>query len=266
MSRGAAPSAFWYIGATLPGATREELEARGFKPLPLYVSNEDIDHPVWRSGLAPYAGTKTAEEIRATGKMQPRDGGFSFLIAPDGVLFEVTTNAQALPSLSHMRFQHEEPLCAMNWYVANLGMVLPRMIDSAGRPMTRTLYERDCEQDPGPASWPALDYGGALRQPLGVVRYATGSLTWYPNQCSDGRCAGNGKLVPTRGQPLDHIAFTIKDFDARVAHLRRRGVKFLLDPYQFGESRAVMIQDPDGLAIELIDGGGQLRARPAPPL
>ena len=42
--------------------------------------------------------------------------------------------------------------------------------------------------------------------------------------------------------------------DGLLAQLRRDGVKVLEGPYEFGDSRAVMIEDPDGLAIELIDG------------
>jgi catechol-2,3-dioxygenase len=51
---------------------------------------------------------------------------------------------------------------------------------------------------------------------------------------------------------LDHVAFTVERLDDLVARLRRAGVK-VEGPYAFGEAKAVMIEDPDGLAIELIE-------------
>jgi catechol 2,3-dioxygenase-like lactoylglutathione lyase family enzyme len=58
--------------------------------------------------------------------------------------------------------------------------------------------------------------------------------------------------VPSRGQVLDHVAFAVDDFDALYARLRRDGVKILETPHAFGDTRAFMIEDPDGLAIELV--------------
>ena len=77
-------------------------------------------------------------------------------------------------------------------------------------------------------------------------------MSWYPRQCVGERCGRDQKLVPSRGQVLDHVAFAVDDFDALYAKLRRDGVKVLETPHPFGETRAFMIEDPDGLAIELV--------------
>jgi predicted enzyme related to lactoylglutathione lyase len=58
--------------------------------------------------------------------------------------------------------------------------------------------------------------------------------------------------VPSRGQALDHVAFSVENLDALLQRLRRAGVKILEEPYTFGDTRAFMIEDPDGLAIELV--------------
>ena len=79
-------------------------------------------------------------------------------------------------------------------------------------------------------------------------------MSWYPRQCVDSRCGRDQKLVPSRGQVLDHVAFMVDDFDALYAKLGRDGVKILEAPHAFGDTRAFMIEDPDGLAIELIAG------------
>jgi catechol 2,3-dioxygenase-like lactoylglutathione lyase family enzyme len=60
-------------------------------------------------------------------------------------------------------------------------------------------------------------------------------------------------LVSSRGQVLDHVAFSVENLDALYAKLRREGVKILEAPHVFGDTRAFMIEDPDGLAIELVE-------------
>jgi predicted enzyme related to lactoylglutathione lyase len=62
--------------------------------------------------------------------------------------------------------------------------------------------------------------------------------------------------VPSRGQALDHVAFAVNNLDDMLVRLRGAGVKILQEPYAFATSRAVMIEDLDGLAIELIDARG----------
>lgn len=266
LARAEPQSAFWHIGASVPAATKDSLERSGLKILPLYVSPTDVKQTVWRSGLAPYSGTKTADELRAsTGAIRPRDGGFSYVIGPDGVLFELTTAQTALPSFSHVHFLHEQPICAANWYVKELGMALPPMLDSTGRAVSVKSVPGDCDVEYGAPSWPSLETVGTIRQPLGIVRYGNGSMTWYPRQCVDGRCGRDHPLVPTRGQALDHIAFSVHNFDELYTKVRGDGVKVLYPPHEFGETRAFMIEDPDGLAIEIIDGGGSVRRRTAPP-
>jgi 4-hydroxyphenylpyruvate dioxygenase-like putative hemolysin len=60
-------------------------------------------------------------------------------------------------------------------------------------------------------------------------------------------------LVGTRGQLYDHIAFSVDDLDAWVTKLRDEGVTFLEQPYQLGETRAVMIEGPSREALELVE-------------
>jgi catechol 2,3-dioxygenase-like lactoylglutathione lyase family enzyme len=186
LHRSESQSAFWHIGAfTNTTETAVRLESIGVRHLPLYTSPADTTG-VWRSGLSPYAGTLTATQLATAGAAPPRAGGFSYVVAPDGVLFELTGGPDTRDSFSHVHFFHEQPLCAANWYVLHLGMELP----------------------------------------------------------------------PSRGQALDHIAFTVEGLDALLDRLRRAGVVVIEEPYAFGDARAFMIADPDGLAIELIERRG----------
>jgi catechol 2,3-dioxygenase-like lactoylglutathione lyase family enzyme len=250
--RGDAQSAFWHIGAFINTTDLPStLEPLGVRSLPLFLG-PGHSGTVWRSGLAPYSGTLTAAQVRGAPAAAPRAGGFSYVVAPDGVLFELTGGPDTRPSLSHVHFFHEQPLCAANWYVEHLGMALPPLRDSTGRELERPPYA-PCDVAHGEAGWPSLEEIGTIRQPAGNVRFGNGSMAWYPRQCTRTRCGTAQPLVPSRGQALDHVAFTVKDFDALFARLERAGVKVLERPRAFDDTRSFMIEDPDGLAIELIE-------------
>jgi catechol 2,3-dioxygenase-like lactoylglutathione lyase family enzyme len=245
-------SAFWHIGAFINTTDMaQSLAAIGVKHLPLFTSPNDTA-TVWRSGLAPYSGTMTAQTLPNAAPAAPRPGGFSYVEAPDGVLFEFTGGPDTRPSLSHVHFFHEQPQCAANWYVQHLGMELPPVRDSSGRETPRAPFN-PCDATPGEAGWPSLERIGTIRQPNATVRHGNGMMSFYPRQCVNGRCGRDEPLVPSRGQALDHVAFSVTGLDAILVRLRAAGVKVLLEPYAFGETRAIMIEDPDGLAIELID-------------
>ena len=249
-------SAFWHIGAfTNTTDMAQSLGAIGVKHLPLFTSPDD-SVGVWRSGLAPYAGTVTAKTLPNATPAAPRPGGFSYVEAPDGVLFEFTGGPDTRPSFSHVHFFHEQPQCAANWYVQHLGMELPPVRDSSGRETPRAPWN-PCEATPGEAGWPSLERIGTIRQPNANVRHGNGTMSFYPRQCINGRCGQDQPLVPSRGQALDHIAFTVGSLDSLLVRLRAAGVKILLEPYRFGDTRAMMIEDLDGLAIELVEARGQ---------
>jgi catechol 2,3-dioxygenase-like lactoylglutathione lyase family enzyme len=245
-------SAFWHIGAMTNSTNVDaRLAPLGIEHLPLFTSPTDTA-TVWRSGLAPYAGTLSRKQLATAQPAAPRDGGFSYVVAPDGVLFELTGGPTTRDAFSHMHFYHEKPLCAANWYVEQLGMELPPTRDSSGVETPRPLWD-PCDVPYGEAGWPALEPIGTIRQPSGGVRFGNGSMSWYPRQCVSDRCGRDQPLVPSHGQALDHVAFTVENLDALMSRLRAANVKVIDGPYKFGDARAFMIEDPDGLSIELID-------------
>jgi catechol 2,3-dioxygenase-like lactoylglutathione lyase family enzyme len=253
LHRAEAQSAFWHIGANINTTDiKERLNAAGIVHLPLFVSPTDTTKTVWRSGLAPYAGTPSAAQLATIAPAAARDGGFSYVVAPDGVLFELTGGPGTHESFSHIHFYHEQPLCAANWYVEHLGMSRPPVRDSSGKETPRAPWN-PCQLPYGEPGWPSLEPIGTIRQPSGSVRFGNGTMSWYPRQCVATRCGGDRKLVPSRGQVLDHVAFSVENLDAMYAKLKREGVKVLEPPHSFGDGRAFMIEDPDGLAIELVE-------------
>jgi catechol 2,3-dioxygenase-like lactoylglutathione lyase family enzyme/DNA-binding beta-propeller fold protein YncE len=262
LHRAESQSAFWHIGANINTTDiKERLNAIGVWHLPLYTSPTDTTKTVWRSGLAPYVGTLSAAELAKATPAAPRDGGFSYVVAPDGVLFELTGGPGTRASFSHIHFYHEQPLCAANWYVEHLGMELPPVRrDSLGTESPRALWN-PCDVKYGDAGWPSLEPIGTIRQPSGTVRFGNGTMSWYPRQCVGERCGHDQRLVPSRGQALDHVAFSVDDFDALYDKLRRDGVKILEAPHPFADTRAFMIEDPDGLSIELVASRAQVERR-----
>jgi catechol 2,3-dioxygenase-like lactoylglutathione lyase family enzyme len=52
---------------------------------------------------------------------------------------------------------------------------------------------------------------------------------------------------------VDHIALSYPNLDPVIAHLKSKGVRILEGPYPFGSARAILIEDLDGLAIEIVE-------------
>ena len=248
---GVPQSAFWTTGPSTDGLAFYErltgLDPAGerFRFLPVYTGPDDADG-VPHSGLAPYGDRLlTVAELEALAGTPPERGpdsqDFGYLVDPDGVLVEFNGNAETTDLFyGHLHFWHEAPLCAVNWYVEHLGV--------------RGQVRDPCDVEIGPVSYPTFMPAGQLRQPIGVVRLANAGFAWYTRQCRDGRCGDmDGPLVPSRGQVMDHVGLSYPDLEPVLAHLEAAGIPILEGPYPFGDTRAVLIEDVDGLALELIE-------------
>ncbi|MGE0103344.1 MAG: VOC family protein [Blastocatellales bacterium] len=155
---------------------------------------------------------------------------FAYLKAPDGALVEInTSNSRAF---IHVHLYSDAPLCAADWYVKNLGAA------------SRARRTGPCEVPFAEPSEPL----GVIRSPATTVRFGEISLIIYPRQRP-------GPLVSPRGHAVDHIAFTVRDFEGTLDRLTGSGIRIIEKPYLFGTSRtrAAMIEGPDSIAIELIE-------------
>jgi hypothetical protein len=280
LQRSVPQSAFWTFGSTFTdtAALHARLKALGskdFEFLPVYTGPDD-DVGVERSSQGPYGDELlTLTQLReraARESREPRTGprpgnqDFGYLVDPDGMLVEFNLGPRE-NFWGHHHYWHEQPLCAANWYVEHLGFQLPPVRDPAtGEMVPRPLHE-PCGVPIGEVSYPSFIRAGQLRIPIGTVRFANGGFSWYTRQCRFGRCGpGNdAPLSPSRGQVVDHIALAYPDLDAVIAHLKAKKVRILEGPYMLGDSRAVLIEDLDRLAVELVEEKapvqGQERAR-----
>ena len=260
-------SAFWTFGSGVidPAGLVDrlnKLDPKVFEFLPVYSGPNDRKGVI-RSALAPQGDQlltvtqlreRAEREKNSPPQARPGNQDFGYLVDPDGMLVEFNS-APEDNFWSHNHYWHEQPLCAANWYVDHLGMQLPLARDSKSGQMVPHERWEPCEVPIGEVGYPSFMPQGQLRIPIGTVRFANGGWAWYTRQCRDGRCGpGNDKtLLPSRGHVVDHVALAYPDLDAVMAHLNATGVPIFEGPYAFGDTRAIMIQDLDGLSLELIE-------------
>ncbi len=249
LQRAEPQSPLWHIGGFVnTTGVFARLREEGVRTIPLEVGPGWGD-PVDRSGLTPYAGIQSAERLVDAERAEARPGGFGYLEGPDGALVELTGSVRTTASFSHVHLFHESPRCAANWYVDVLGFRHAPARD----PETRERRERErwdpCAAPRAEPGWPSLESGGTIRSPNATILYEGGALSLYPRQ-------GDAPLVPSRGQVLDHVAFAVEGLEEVVARVRASGSTILEEVHRFGDTRAVLIEGPDGLAIKLVERTG----------
>lgn len=241
-------TAIWHFGWHVVDV-RKNLEMykerKEVRLLPLYTTEEGgsvlISSDTWPGTGGVLGLTKPQIAEAKAASVKPIGGaGFAYMQGPDGAIVEYQGN-MPLERFNHVHMYQENPYCAQLWYQRHLNATLPPA--AAGQaPHT----ESDCKVERSEPSWPALEKEGTRRRPSGGVLFDDVALMWYERQ-------GDRPLVSTRGHLADHIALSVRDLDAWIAKLRKEGVKFLEQPYKFGDTRAVMIEGPSREAIELIE-------------
>jgi catechol 2,3-dioxygenase-like lactoylglutathione lyase family enzyme len=242
-------TAIWHFGWHVTDARRclETYHSRPeVKLLPLYTTDEGgevfISSDTWpNTGGVLGLTRQQIADARACG-IQPAGGpGFAYIEGPDGALVEYAGDYPA-ERFNHVHMYQEHPFCAQLWYQQHLNAA-----PMDGRTGPTPLTEETCKVERGPdRTWPALDQRGMLRTPRAAVTFGDIMLTWYAPQ-------DDLPLIGTRGQLYDHIAFSVIDLDAWISKLRDDHVTFLEQPYNIGNTRAVMIEGPSREALELVE-------------
>ena len=242
-------TAIWHFGWHVPD-TRARLEGyksrQEVKLLPLYTGDDGgtvfVSSDTW-PGTGGVLGLTKAQiaDAKASGVQPTRTGGFGYLQGPDNALVEYAGN-HPTERFNHVHLFQEQPFCAQLWYQKHLNAPV-----FAGRTSPTPLTEATCKVARGPErTFPALNAEGMYRTPSAAVAFGDVALLWYMRQ-------GDEPLVSSRGHVYDHIALSVTDLDAWIAKLRGEGVMSLAEPYQLGDTRAVMIEGPSREALELVE-------------
>ena len=242
-------SAIWHFGWHVTDV-RKSLATYKARPdvtlLPLYTTDEGRSVPISSDTWPPTGavlGLTKAEiaEAKANGVKPKGGGGFAYMQGPDGAIVEYLGDLPA-ERMNHVHLWQEQPFCAQLWYQTHLNAA-----PAPGRGPATPRTQANCDVERGPdRTWPALTREGMIRTPSAAVLFGDVMLTWYMRQ-------GDAPLVGSRGQLYDHVALSVADLDAWIAKLRAESVKFLQEPYQLGDMRAVMIEGPSREAIELVE-------------
>jgi len=241
-------SAIWHFGWHVTNS-RRCLETYKTRPevelLSLYTSEEGgsvlISSDTW-PGQGGVLGLTKAQiaEAQEKGLGPAGGGGFAYMRGPDTALVEYAGDHPA-ERFNHVHLYQEDPLCAQLWYQKHLNAA-PRA-GWGGVPVS----EADCKVPRGDdRTWPALNREGMFRSPRAGVEFGDVALIWYANPEEQ-------PLASSSGQLQDHIALRVTDLDAWVAKLRSERVTFLEQPYNLGDTRAVMIEGPSREALELVE-------------
>jgi len=242
-------SAIWHFGwhvADSQAAVRHFKERPEVTMRPLYTTDEGgsvlISSDTWPSVGNTLGLTKAQiAEARAKDVQPTHKGGFAYMSGgPEDALFEIAGDYPQ-ERFNHVHMWHEQPFCALLWYKKHLNAPVRQGFADT------ELNESNCRVTRGAdRTWPALNREGMFRTPRAGVEFGDVVLTWYMNQ-------GDRPLAPSRGQMQDHIGLSVADLDAWVGKLRDEGIRFLEEPYRFGDTRAVMIEGPSREAIELVE-------------
>jgi catechol 2,3-dioxygenase-like lactoylglutathione lyase family enzyme len=145
-----------------------------------------------------------------------------------------------LNTANHHRFGHLhllslDPVAAGEWYASKLGLRL------SGKQTQKRVYKGF---QVAPSSFLQADNVSIIIYPVEYAR------TQWPKLWTEDR----KDFESTRGRAIDHIAFSVDDLDAMLARLRADGVRVMSEPRSILGVKSAMIEGPDHIAIELVEG------------
>lgn len=164
---------------------------------------------------------------------------YAYVEGPDKELIELNT-------AGHHRFGHlhlfsDDPVAAAEWYADKLGAPKPRRAPSR----EPRFYEGF---QVGPSASFNVDNVNFIIFPAGYIQKA------WPEQWA----ARKGFESP-RGRVIENIGLSVDDLDATLTELKGKGVKVVQKSGNFRRTkqRAAVIEGPDGILIQLVEGHAQ---------
>ena len=155
---------------------------------------------------------------------------YAYVSGPDNALIELNT-------AGHHRFGHlhlfsADPVSAGEWWGKHLGVKYP----AGGRIPSRDkrMYK---DFQVGPSASFMVDNVNVIIYPVEYLK-------------------GKTELVSTRNRVVDHVGLSVDDLNATLSKLKADGVKILspVKKLKGTNVKAAMIEGPDKLAIQLVEG------------
>jgi catechol 2,3-dioxygenase-like lactoylglutathione lyase family enzyme len=244
-------TAIWHWGwhVTDTRASLADYLRRGVSLAPLYTGDGDstvyVSSDSWPGPRGSIARTMAQIADAKAQNIQPTGGGgFAYLNGPDGAYVEYQGDMR-VERFNHVHMYYDDPRCATLWYRVHLNV--PASRGSRGGGPGEAISEADCRIDNDyTRSWPALEREGTVRTATGGAMFDDVAVIGYVKQTPT-------PLESTLGHTADHIGLSVTNLDAWVTKLRRENVRILKEPYRVGDTRAVMIEGPSRVALELIE-------------
>jgi catechol 2,3-dioxygenase-like lactoylglutathione lyase family enzyme len=244
-------TAMWHFGWHVINerGTLARMRTDGITVLPLYTGDEGGVVSISSDTFPGTGGVLglTRSQLAAARKNNVKPtgvAGFAYIRGPDDAVVEVQGD-MPVERFNHVHMYQEQPFCAQVWYQTHFGV--PASPPRPGAPVEAPRTDANCRVARGPdRTWPALELEGMYRTPSAGVVVGDVAVNWYMRQ-------GETPLVGTRGQLMDHVAFSVTNLEGWMAKLGAGHVKVLEGPYALGDSRAVLIEGPSREAIELVE-------------
>jgi catechol 2,3-dioxygenase-like lactoylglutathione lyase family enzyme len=241
-------SAISHFGWNVPDsrAYLDKFHALKLRVVPMYADADGTLVENSSDALPGYLTKAQIVDVRSKGTKAVRKGGFHYLEGPDGALIESYGDFPA-ERFTHIHMYHSDPVCAQQWYARHLGATVAatHLHLGPGGPSGSGAGAQDCRRRFAEPTYPAFGPQGRVREPSGYILFDDVGLPMWPY---------DGPLTTTRRQTVDHIGLSVADLAATLARLRAEGVKVIEQTYQWGNTRAAMIEGPDHVALELIEG------------
>jgi catechol 2,3-dioxygenase-like lactoylglutathione lyase family enzyme len=164
---------------------------------------------------------------------------FMYLWGPDNVMIEDIT--AAANGFNHVHLLSEDPVAAGEWYAREFGF--PRRAVPASR-VPRYFNGNQI----GPTSSFNIDNVNVPIFPMQLAR------DLFPADWQ-----GREHPESPQGHALDHFAFSCDNLDVMMARFKKDGVTILEEPHTTygGAMRSAMIEGPDRVRIEIVEGGAK---------
>lgn len=184
------------------------------------------------------SGTRFETPLTDISALAGRQSGSFFYAYVDGPNHElIELNTANHHHFGHLHLLSMDPIAAGEWYASHLG------IPVRGKQSEKRLYQGF---PVAPASFLQADNVSIIIYPVEYARVA------WPKNWSDRK-----DFESTNGRAIDHIAFSVNDLGATLTRLRSEGVTILEPQHDILGVQSAMIEGPDHILIELVEGAAE---------